>query len=475
MPRMRTRLRFALLGTTLAATQLAAQDLRPASRPEAVTWSEHIAKIVYAECTTCHRPGEAAPFALTSYEEAKRKAKMMVRVTEKRTMPPWHAEPGHGRFLDERRLDDAEIELLRRWVLAGAPEGDPAKAPPLPHFPQGWQLGEPDLVLEMRDAFEVPASGPDIYRNFVLQLSLEEDRWVSAIEVRPSARNVVHHVLFFLDDTDASRSQDGRDGRPGFSGMARRRAGFASLVGGEGGSLGGWAVGATPRRLPEDLAMHLPKGSDLVLQTHFHPSGKVERERTTIGIHFAKAPPKRTLLPLQLPPFFGLFAGIDLAPGVRDFAIRDSFVLPVASEAVSVGGHAHYLCTEMKATATLPDGAKVPLLWIRHWDFAWQDRYQYAERPRLPAGTRIDVEIHYDNSAENPKNPFSPPRRVRFGRESTDEMGSLTLALVPCDEADAGALRSAIRTHNQRAVRQRLARPAAASRPSAPKREGGGR
>jgi hypothetical protein len=428
----------------LLTTVAFAQD--PAPR---VTWSEPVAKIVYSNCTACHRPGEAAPFPLTTYAEAKRKAGMIAKVTQKRTMPPWHAEHGYGTFADERRLTDEQIETLAAWAKNGAPEGDPAKAPALPSFPEGWQLGEPDVVVKMKDAFDVPAAGPDIYRNFVLPLSFDEDKWVSAIEVRPASRQVVHHILFFLDDSGEARRMDGRDGKPGFRGMALRRGEAGGLggglVGGNGSSLGGWAVGASPKRLPQDLALPLPKHSDLVLQTHFHPSGKAEREQTTIGLFFAKQKPKRTIVQVQVPPFFGLLAGIDVPAGKPDFTIKDSFTLPADVEAISIGGHAHYICAEMKATATLPGGKQQPLLWIKRWDFGWQDRYAYAQPVPLPQGTRIDVELRYDNSAENPKNPFSPPQRIRWGRESTDEMGSITLAVVAKDERDVGKLRSGTR------------------------------
>src|SRR5262249_22205228 len=164
-----------------------------------------------------------------------------------------------------------------RWSETAMAEGDPAKLPKLPEFPEGWQLGKPDLVVRMDRSFAVPADGPDVYRNFVLPLNLPEDKWVTAVEVRPSARKVVHHVLFFLERSGTARKLDGQDGQTGFRGMGFRRT----------GGLGGWAVGATPRKLPEGLAMPLPKGSDLVLQTHFHPAGKADEEQTTVGLYFA--------------------------------------------------------------------------------------------------------------------------------------------------------------------------------------------
>ena len=200
------------------------------------TWSGDVAKIIYDNCTSCHRPGESAPFPLTSYAETKKRALMIQHVTEDRLMPPWHPAKGHGEFLDEMRLSDAEIATLRRWVEAEMPEGDPKSAPKAPTYPAGWQLGEPDMVVTMSEEFQVPAGGPDIYRNFVIPLNLKEDKWVKAVEVRPAARTVVHHVLFFLDDTGSARELDKQDKTPGFRSMGFRRT----------GSLGGSAVGARP-------------------------------------------------------------------------------------------------------------------------------------------------------------------------------------------------------------------------------------
>lgn len=436
----------ALLGLAVSCTLVTAQP----------NWSEHVAAIVYANCTSCHRPGEAAPFPLTSYEETKRKAKTIAKVTGKRTMPPWHAEPGHERFLDERRLTEAQITTLAQWSAAGAPEGEPKKAPPLPAFPVGWQLGEPDLVVTMAEAFDVPASGPDIYRNFVVPLGTTEARWVSAIEVRPSARKVVHHVLFSHDDTGEARRLDARDGKPGFRNMSFQRGeGTGSLVGGTGNSLGGWAVGATVKHLPDDLGLPLPKGADLVLQTHFHLSGKPEKEKTTVGIFFKKHKPARTLLAVQLPPLFGALARIDIPAGEKDYVVRDSFTLPVDVEAISIGGHAHYLCSKMLATAWVPGAEARTLLSIPRWDFGWQDRYFFAEPVPLPSGTKLDAELHWNNSADNPNNPQNPPKAVRWGPQSTDEMGSLTLAVVCKNEQDVPALLQALRLQTARAAAQR--------------------
>ena len=443
---MRTTVAPLVLAVTLPlSAQSPASAPAPAAAP--VTFTEHVAPILFAHCASCHRPGEAAPFPLLSYDDARRKARMIQRVTRSRFMPPWHAEPGHVPFADERRLTAAQIATLGAWADGGAPEGDPRKLPPLPEFPQGWQLGTPDLVVTMKAPFAVPASGGDIYRNFVLPLGLTEDRWVVAVELRPTARSVVHHSLFFLDETGSARAQDGRDGRPGFRGM---NFGAQALLGGgggarRGGSLGGWAVGGTPRRLPMDLALPLPKGADLVLQTHFHPSGKVEQEQTTVGLYFAPKPPARTLVPIQVPPLFGATWGIDIPAGESRYVVKDSFTLPVVVDAVMVGGHAHYLCTTMRCTAKAPDGSEQVLLSVPRWDFNWQDHYAFRAPVRLAKGTVLTMELTYDNSADNPANPNAPPRRVRWGRESNDEMGSITLQVVPADEAQLPELQRAVR------------------------------
>ncbi|MDF1824236.1 MAG: hypothetical protein P1U68_06320 [Verrucomicrobiales bacterium] len=395
-----------------------------------VTYHRDIAPIIYANCTGCHREGESGPFPLSTFEEVSRKAKTVERVIEDRYMPPWHASIEHVPFHDIRRLEKEEIERFGNWVTAGKPEGDPADAPPIPDFPEGWQLGEPDLVVTMAKAYEVPADGPDIYRNFVLPLDLPEDKWVKAVELRPSARSVLHHSLLFLDDSGTARSLDGKDGKPGFSGMGFRKS----------GSIGTYVPGATPRRLPGDLARPLPKGSDIVLSTHFHPSGKIEEEQTTLGIYFADSPPGRKLEELQVPPAFGRGAGIDIPAGESNYIVEDSFKIPVDYEAISVGGHAHYICETMLMTATLPDGGEKVLLEITDWDLDWQDTYYFAEPLILPAGTVIKSVITYDNSANNPDNPNTPPQRIKWGRESTDEMGSMTLIGVPVEAGDSRML-----------------------------------
>jgi hypothetical protein len=411
------------LGMTTSARPGAPKPASP-ELPDKVTFAEHIAPIIFGNCTACHRPGEAAPFKLMTYGDVQKRARTILRVVERRYMPPWQPEPGHGEFRDERRLSDRQIGLLRRWVQTGMAEGDPRKLPELPKFQEGWYLGKPDLIVTMDRAFDVSAGGPDVYRNFVLRLNLSEDRWLTAIELRPSARAVVHHALYFGDRNRAARKLNGQDGQPSFAGMAFRGS----------GQLGSWAVGGTPQRLPDGLALPLPRGSDLVVQTHFHPSGKAEKERLTVGLYFAAKARARTLVRVQLPPAFGLFAGIDIPPGKADYTVTDSFTLPVDVELVGCAPHAHYLGKSLRGWAVLPDGKTRRLFSIKDWDFNWKEGHYYKQLVRLPKGTVLHAEVVWDNSAANERNPRQPPKRVRWGEGTDDEMGSLRFSVVAAQE-----------------------------------------
>ena len=451
MHRFTSRL-LATAALIAVATAAAAND----EQPQPPTFNRDVAPIIFAQCASCHRPGEAAPFSLLTYKDVKKRADLVAAVTASRYMPPWHAEPASIPFHGERRLTDEQIALLRAWVDADMPEGDAADLPPTPEFTPGWQLGKPDLIVKMSEEFEVPADGPDLYHNFAIPLGLAEDKWVRAVEFRPSAPTVVHHSLFFLDPTGKA-SQDPGFARLSFEGNARSGRAQGDLGGGSNGrSLGGWAVGATPLPLPAGLAFRVPAGCDLILSTHFHPSGTVERERSVVGIYFADKKPARSFTGVQLPPMFGALAGIDIPAGEKRYTKTDSFTLPVAVEAFGVNSHAHYLGKEMELTATLPDGEVIDLLRIDDFDFNWQEQYRYAEFVRLPKGTRLDARVAWDNSTDNPRNPSNPPVRVKWGRESTDEMGSVALRMMPVDEADLGTLQEAYRDHVRAAARERI-------------------
>jgi hypothetical protein len=443
----------------VASLILAGATAANAQEKSTPTFSKDVAPILFKQCVSCHRPGEAAPFPLLTYEDAKKRGKLIARVTQSRLMPPWKADKGDVAFRNERRLQDAEIATLEQWATAGMPEGDNKDLPATPTFPDGWPLGKPDLIVKMPKAFHVPAEGRDIYRNFAVALDLKEDKWVRAIDFRPSASSVVHHTLFFLDPSGTAAQKElasgkvgstgGMGGLGGAGGKGKGLGGLGGLgaLGGEGGpgsasaGLGGWALGAQPRSLPDGLAYRITKGSDLILSTHFHPSGKAEDEASTIALYFTDKAPVQRFTGLQIPPAFGILKGIDIPAGKKDYVIEDSYLLPVDVNAFGVSAHAHYLAKDFNLTAKLPDGKVKTLLRISDWDFGWQEQYRFQDFYDLPKGTRLNVKITYDNSADNPRNPTNPPRRVRWGKESTDEMGSVTLQVVAAREDEFPRLR----------------------------------
>lgn len=405
--------------------------------PEKVTFNEHIAPVLHRRCAVCHRPGEVGPFPLMTFADARKRARQMAEVTTSREMPPWHAGDATPPILWDRRLSTREIALLDQWHRTGAEEGDPALAPTAPSFPAGWRLGPPDLELAMPEAFSVPAEGRDIYRTFVLPLGIQEDTWMRAIELRPSATAVVHHILVFIDPTGRAAEKDARSPEPGYPGADTRGLRFVAA----------WAPGGGPLTLPSDLAWSFPKGANLVLQTHFHPSGKPDAEATRVALFRADGPPQHRHRIIQVPPMFSMLEGLVIPPGEKAHTVRDSFTLPVDVDAFRVGAHAHFLGRRMNLVATLPDGTRQTLLDVPRWDFAWQDQYAYRQRLRLPAGTRLDAEVVWDNSTDNPANPHNPPVAVRWGEQSIEEMGSLMIAVMVPDDTALETLNGALAAH----------------------------
>ncbi len=419
---------------TAGGIYLLTDGIRNSSTPRdaTVTFNRDIAPIVFRNCVVCHRPGEAAPFSLLAYTEAKERAGLIATFTTSRYMPPWLPERGRVEFLGERGLDDDEIALIRLWVEQGAAEGDPADLPPLPAFTQGWQLGEPDVILTMEDTFSVPAEGVDVYRNFVLPIPVSTPRWVKAVELRPGNRRVVHHAVMQVDRSRSSRRRDEEDAEPGFPGM--------DMAGSE--APGGRSLGWTPGKLPvvdERLAWRVEPGSDMILQLHMLPSGKPEQVAPEIGLYFTDQPPAKQAFSLLM-----RNDNIDIPAGDGDYVIEDSLTLPVAVEALGVYPHAHYLGKSIEAYATLPGGRKQWLIKIPKWDFNWQDDYRYSQPLHLPAGTRIHMRFVYDNTSANALNPHDPPQRVQFGNRSTDEMATLTIQVIAERAEDKPLLREAL-------------------------------
>jgi Flp pilus assembly protein TadD len=419
---------YALGGATIAAAVTHAA--RPTNAGSEVTFTRDVAPIVFSRCAPCHRPGEVGPFSLITYEDVKRRARQIADATAARVMPPWPPEPGHGTFAGDRRLTNAEIATIQRWVASGAPRGDRADLPPAPVWKRGWQLGEPDLVVRMSEPYDVPADGPDVFRKFVVPVPGEGTRYVRGIEFRPDNPRVLHHAIMHLDPTGEARRLDGADREPGIGGML-----FSEGVSPEGHFLG-WSPGLMPTVAPDDLAWRLEPGTDLLLQLHLLPTGKPETIQASVGFFFTTTPPTRTGLGLQL----GSYT-IDIPPGDPAYTVEDSYVLPVDVEVHAIYPHAHYLGKDIRVSATLPDGTTKPLIWIKDWDFYWQGEYRYAVPVSLPKGTTIAMRYTYDNSAGNRRNPHSPPRRIVYGGQSSDEMANTWMQVVPKASSDLALLK----------------------------------
>lgn len=375
-----------------------------------VTYTEHVVRILQDNCQGCHRKGQVAPFSLTSFRKARSWAKEIKEYTQARLMPPWKAVPEFGRFKHSRELRAEDIALIARWVDAGAPQGDASLLPPPPRFNDSWVLGEPDHIVEMPEEYRIAPEGEDDYRHFVIPTDFDKDMFVEAIDVQPGNRQTVHHVIVFVDTSGKARELDAEDPGPGYTRFGD--VGFEAAS-----ALGGWAPGSRPEVAPPRTGRWLPKGGDIVLQVHYYRTGAWERDRTRVGLYFSKHPK-----PIAIRTGVVINQKFEIPPGEARHEVRAALTLEEPMYAVSVFPHMHLLGTEMKVTAALPDGKIRKMIWIKNWDFNWQQSYVFEKLLYLPAGTEIRVVAYFDNSSKNPNNPHDPPKPVGWGEKTTDEM-----------------------------------------------------
>lgn len=414
---------FALAPGPLTFCHAAAAAPAP---PLEVTFNRHIAPIVFEYCSPCHHAGEAAPFTLMNYEDVRKHANQIVAVTKIRYMPPWPPEHGYADIAGERRLTDMQIRLIEQWAATGRKEGNAKDLPPAPRFDEsGWHLGPPDLIVKFPRPFPVPATGADLWRNFVMPTNVKETKFVRGIELRPGNKRVVHHANIVVDNTQSLRRREAGDGLPGFPGMdviTEARPGsfdpYSHFL--------FWKPGTVPEFEPDSLVWKLDTGTDLIFNLHLVPSGKEEVVQPELGLYFTTKPPTRHPMLVQLEHD----GALDIPAGATDFEVRDRVVLPAAVEVLGIYPHAHYLGKHVEAWATLPGGRRTWLLKIPDWDINWQAVYTYRKPVPLPKGAALEMRIVYDNSAQNPRNPNRPPHRVLAGNRSEDEMGHIWLQVV---------------------------------------------
>ncbi len=401
-----------------------------ASTTGPLTYHGDVAPIIHAHCSSCHHPGQAAPFNLLSYEDVKKRTRDIRDVVERRIMPPWLPDPADGPFVGQRSLSAEQISVIQRWIEQGAPEGAMADAPAAPRWKDDWQLGIPDLVIKMAEPFALRADGPDLYRNFVIPIPTASRRFVKGIELQPGNPRIVHHAFMRIDATRESRRRDEQDPGLGFGGLHTPTTAQTPQ-----GQFLSWQPGKLDTFSPRGLAWILETNCDLVLQMHLRPSGKPETIQPSVAFYFTDEAPTNAPFKIGLQTY-----AIDIPAGARDHQVRDSYTLAADVEVLSILPHAHFLGKELQAFATLPNGKQQSLLHIANWDFNWQGDYQFQKPIFLPRGTTISMVWHYDNSTNNARNPHHPPQRIRYGLQSSDEMAELWLQVLPIRANDVEAL-----------------------------------
>jgi Flp pilus assembly protein TadD/mono/diheme cytochrome c family protein len=409
------------------ATPRASKEQGSASAQQQVTFNRDIAPIFFHSCASCHRPGEAAPFSLLTYTDAKTHAHQIAAVTQRRIMPPWLPEPGDLQFADDLRLTDEQIARIQAWVDQGAVEGNPSDLPPKPQFAEGWQLGQPDVIVKAQKPYLLPAGGSDTYWNFVFRTPVDRTRWLKAIEIRPGDKRLVHHANVLVDRAQNGRHLEKEPGA-GFGGMELI---IESEVFDPDSHFLFWKPGSAPFVEPDNMALRLDKDTDLVLNTHLQPSGRRETLQPVLGLYFTDTPATRHPILIQMEND-GM---LDIPPGEKNFLVSDDFTLPVDVDVLAIYPHAHYLGKDLQAIATLPDGTTKELIHIGAWDLNWQAVYRYTQPVTLPKGTTISMRFTYDNSSDNVRNPHHPPERVVAGNRASDEMAHLWLQVLPKDSS----------------------------------------
>jgi hypothetical protein len=433
------------------ASTTAAADEKPAP-----TYHKDVVRILQKNCQDCHRPGQVAPFALLTYEQARKRASDLAHVTHERIMPPWPASSSFGGpFRDARVLTGDEIATIQAWVDSDCPAGDPKDAPEPRKFSSDWALGEPDAILTMPESYGLAATGSDDFRVFVLKTSFPEDRWIRAVDFHPGNRSVVHHIIAGVDPSGRGRELDAADPGPGYYDLGGFGDGVPITA-----FLPIWTPGAKPRYCPDGTGYMLPKGADILIQVHYHKSGKAETDTTAVGLYLSQKPLPREVHTGFVFPNLTINQAMAAQAKVQEaqkagkrigilelLRAVDAIVIPAGSTrhvvkastkpgasmmarpldrdilVTSVMPHMHWLGKDFTFEAVLPDGkTRIPLIKIDHWNFNWQGSYAFNEPIRIPKGSWFEVEAHFDNSDTNPANQNKPAKVVRWGEGTDDEM-----------------------------------------------------
>ncbi|HMF11789.1 MAG TPA: redoxin domain-containing protein, partial [Gemmataceae bacterium] len=363
-----------------------------------VTWTRDVVPVLQKRCQACHRPGQAAPFPLLTYEDASGWADTIREVIEQGRMPPWHADPRHGRFANDPSLSRAEKAALLGWIDAGCPRGDLRDLPAPAQFPDDWRIGKPDRIIPIPEAFDVPAQGIIDYQLFEVDPGFATDTWVAAAEIRPGNPAVVHHSTVYLAPPTA----------PGTHGLTAD-FGLSCLVAA--------APGTPPMVVPEGTGKRVPAGWHFLFVVHYVAIGSAQRDQTRVGLRLADPRTVRKEVTTHLL----IDSEFRIPPRAKDFQIEKEWQAPADVQLLSMFPHGHWRARSFRYEAIYPDGDREILLDVPRYEFTWQNAYILAEPKRLPRGTIVRCLARYDNSSGNPVNP-DPDQEVSAGPQSTDEM-----------------------------------------------------
>lgn len=407
----------AVMAAAAAAASLAkvAGALATASRVDVPTYSKDVAPIVQKNCQVCHRPGEAGPFSLLTYADARRRAAKVKDAVADRQMPPWFADPHYGKFSNAMGLSASEIDTIVRWADGGLPEGDPRDLPKPAEWVEGWGIGTPDMVFELPMPFEVPARGVVEYQHVIVPTNFTEDRWIQATEIRPTEREVVHHLIAFVREPKSKWFR----GQP--AGVFFTAPKVSTDEETEAGALPsdflvGYAPGQPAEILEPGQGKLIKAGSDIVFQMHYTPHGHARTDRTRLGIVFAKQPPKERVLTLS-----AVNDKFRIPPGHPNYRVDASFELGTDVKLASLHPHMHGRGKDFEYRVVFPSGKTEVLLKVPRFDWHWQNWYNLEHPLALPKGARIDCTAHFDNSPNNPE-AADPTKEVTWGDQSWDEM-----------------------------------------------------
>ncbi len=404
-----------------SAATVALMSLPLAAADSTPTFSKDVAPILYKNCATCHRAGDIGPMPLLTYEQTRPWAASIREKVSTGLMPPWHSTDAHGTFSNDRRMSDADKTTLIKWATGGAPQGNPKDLPPAPKFTEGWEIGQPDVVLSMAKSFNVPDKGTVNYQYFTIPTNFTEDKWIQAIEVRPGVRSVVHHILVFCREPGAAPA------KPAFMPVAIKSPGDAPVDpskprpqaefgAGTGTLIATTAPGTNAMVFAPGSAVRIKAGATLLFQVHYTANGTAATDLSSVGLIFAKQEPKQEVHNSAF-----VNVALKLPPGADNQEVNSAIQFNEDSHITALFPHTHLRGKSWQYTLVYPDGRRQEVLSVPHYDFNWQTYYLFTKPLAVPKGSRIEAVAHYDNSTNNKWNP-DPTVEVHWGEQTWQEM-----------------------------------------------------